>query len=146
LAADGWHVLIHYFRSPARAQALAAALRAAGGSCDLLAADLASQHDIEQLMPRAVALVGRVDCLINNAARFRFDDIASVTWESLQDHLMPNLAAPLLLSRAFAEQAGSAAGRPRTRSRAPGAPPRSAAAARPGRSPNACDSSWPRPQ
>lgn len=107
LAEDGWHVLIHCHRSREDADALAAALRAGGGSCDVLQADLGARADIEALIPRAVDLAGPIDLLVNNAARFQFDDIASVTWDLLQDHLTPNLFAPLLLCRAFAEQAPS---------------------------------------
>ena len=32
-------------------------------------------------MDRCVALRGSVDCLINNASTFYYDDIASVTWD-----------------------------------------------------------------
>ncbi len=110
LAQDGWHVLTHYHRSRADAEALAAELRAAGHRCDPIEADLGDKDEILGLVRRATELAGPLDCLINNAARFGFDDIASVTWDSLHAHMVPNLVAPLLLSRAFAAQFGDRAG------------------------------------
>lgn len=102
LAADDWNVIVHYHRSAPEAEQLAAEICHAGGVCDLLQADLASRTDVEGLLPRCVALRGSVECLINNASTFYYDDISSVTWESLHDHLASNLLAPVFLCRDFA--------------------------------------------
>jgi NAD(P)-dependent dehydrogenase (short-subunit alcohol dehydrogenase family) len=67
-----------------------------------LQADLASRPEVEAMMDRAAALHGSVECLINNASTFYYDDIASVSWESLHDHLSSNLIAPVFLCRDFA--------------------------------------------
>ena len=101
LAADSWNVIVHYHRSEEDAEALAAEIRGAGGVCDLVRADLGNRADVEGLMDRCVALRGSVDCLINNASTFYYDDIASVTWDSLHDHLSSNLIAPIFLCRDF---------------------------------------------
>jgi NAD(P)-dependent dehydrogenase (short-subunit alcohol dehydrogenase family) len=110
LAADGWDLVIHYNRSGADAAALAAEIAGAGGKCGLIQADLSKREDIEGLVGRCIAENGALDCLINNASTFSNDTIANVTWDSFQTHLVPNLAAPLLLSRdfaaAFTEQEG----------------------------------------
>jgi len=102
LAADGWNVIVHYHNSEREAEQLAAAIGQAGGKCDLVRADLANRTDVESLIPRCVAMHGAVDCLINNASRFYYDDITSVSWESLHDHLASNLIAPVFLCRDFA--------------------------------------------
>jgi NAD(P)-dependent dehydrogenase (short-subunit alcohol dehydrogenase family) len=102
LAADGWNVIVHYSRSEQEAGDLAREIRAAGGSCDLVRADLADRSDVDNLMRRSVALHGSVQCLINNASTFYYDDISSVSWESLHDHLASNLIAPVFLCRDFA--------------------------------------------
>jgi NAD(P)-dependent dehydrogenase (short-subunit alcohol dehydrogenase family) len=102
LAAEGWNVIAHYNRSAPEADQLAAEIRGAGGVCDPLRADLGIRSEVENLMQRAIALHGPVQCLINNASTFYYDDIATVTWESLHDHLASNLVAPVLLCRDFA--------------------------------------------
>ena len=101
LAADGWNTIVHYHRSAKEAEALAAEITAAGGICRLVQADLRARADVEGLMDRCVAFFGPLDCLINNASTFYYDDIFSVTWESLHDHLSSNLIAPIFLSRDF---------------------------------------------
>jgi NAD(P)-dependent dehydrogenase (short-subunit alcohol dehydrogenase family) len=104
MAADGWNVIVHYHRSERDAGELAAAIRAAGGVCDLVPADLGDRSDVETLIERCIALRGRIDCLINNASTFYYDDITSITWETLHDHLASNLIAPIFLCRDFANQ------------------------------------------
>jgi NAD(P)-dependent dehydrogenase (short-subunit alcohol dehydrogenase family) len=102
LAADGWRVVVHYHRSKAEAEALAAAIREDGGVCGLVRADLAVRSDVETLIERAASVHGGLACLINNASTFYYDDVGSVTWESLHDHLASNLIAPVILCRDFA--------------------------------------------
>jgi NAD(P)-dependent dehydrogenase (short-subunit alcohol dehydrogenase family) len=104
LAADGWNVIVHYNRSKAEARALAEDIRRDGGVCDTVHADMASRADVESLLQRCVALHGPLACLINNASVFYYDDIASVSWESLHDHLASNLVAPVILCRDFVRQ------------------------------------------
>jgi NAD(P)-dependent dehydrogenase (short-subunit alcohol dehydrogenase family) len=105
LAADGWNVIVHYHRSEEQAQLLAEEISEGGGVCDLVRADLGVRSDIESLMERCTAFHGGIDCLINNASTFHYDDIASVTWESLHAHLASNLIAPVFLCRDFVKQA-----------------------------------------
>ena len=104
LAADGWQVIVHYNRSATEAESLAAGISAVGGVCFPMQADLSRQDDTEGLIGRCVNAYGRLDCLINNASNFYHDDIRSVTWNTLRDHLSPNLIAPVLLCRDFAAQ------------------------------------------
>ena len=102
LAGDGWRVIVHYNRSATEAEALAAEITAAGGECFPIQADLSRQEDVEGLIGRCVAAHGRLDCLVNNASSFVLDDIRTVSWTSLHQHLTPNLVAPVLLCRDFA--------------------------------------------
>ncbi len=102
LAADGWNTIVHYNRSAPEAEALAAEITAAGGTCRIVQADLRARAGIESLMDRCMTFFGPLDCLINNASTFYHDDISSVTWDSLHDHLSSNLIAPIFLSRDFA--------------------------------------------
>lgn len=102
LAADGWHVLVHYHASEAEAMALQAEIRAAGGRCDLLRADLSDRAQISGLIDRAVALCDRLVGLINNASHFEFDTIDTADWDLFDRHILTNLAAPVFLSQHFA--------------------------------------------
>lgn len=108
LARDGWSVAIHYNRSRAPADELAKSINAAGGRAVALHADLALPT-IESLIGDAAAALGPLSLLVNNAALFAKDDIATVTAESFDRHQAINARAPLLLARAFAAQAGAGA-------------------------------------
>jgi NAD(P)-dependent dehydrogenase (short-subunit alcohol dehydrogenase family) len=100
LAADGWHVLIHYHRSEAEAKALAEEV--AGSS---VCADLADPGAADAILA-ALAGLPPARLLVNNASLFRHDDVHDFTPESWAAHLDVNLRAPALLSRAFAAHAG----------------------------------------
>lgn len=102
LAADGWHVLIHYNRSKAEAEALAAGL----GNAATVQADLVDPGAADTIM---AALDGLPPprLLVNNASLFAHDDVRDFTPESWAAHIDVNLRAPALLSRAFAAAAGT---------------------------------------
>ena len=101
LAADGWHVLIHYNRSEAEARALAAEV----GNASIVQADLADPGAAETIIASLDGLPP-ARLLVNNASRFAHDDIRDFTPESWAAHIDVNLRAPALLSRAFAAAAG----------------------------------------
>ncbi len=102
LAEDGWHVYVHCRRSTDEAEAAVAAIRARGGSADVVRADLASVPEVEALLG-ACALPGRpLTCLVNNASLFEYDDAATLTASSWERHMAVNLRAPALLARDFA--------------------------------------------
>ena len=105
LAADGWDLVIHCNTSRGEADALAARVRAAGGTCGVLQADLADRDAVAGLIGRA----GTLDALINNASSFRYDSLATMDAASWDAHLGPNLEAPVFLAQTFA---ASCAGRP----------------------------------
>lgn len=104
LGRHGFAVAVHYHTSADEAGEVVAEIRAAGGQAAALAADLSDVSQTLDLMPRAAAAVGPLTCLVNNASIFEPDDIGSVTPESWSAHIDINLRAPVLLSRAFAQQ------------------------------------------
>ncbi|OYV41166.1 MAG: short-chain dehydrogenase [Acidocella sp. 20-61-6] len=65
--------------------------------------DLAEPGIPARLIAQAVDSAGPLAGLINNASRFEFDSPANVTPESLSAHIAPNLVAPVLLTKYFAE-------------------------------------------
>jgi len=101
LAADGWHVLIHYHRSKAEAEALAREV----GEATLVAADLSDPMAAATVLDAAKGLPP-LRLLVNNASLFAHDDVRDLTVDSWAAHLDVNLRAPALLSRAFAGQTG----------------------------------------
>ena len=104
LAADGWAVALHYRGSRAAAEDALAAIAAAGGRAVALAADLADEESVRRLVPQATAALGPLGCLVNNAATFENDTVATASRESWDAHLSANLRAPFVLIQDFAAQ------------------------------------------
>lgn len=102
LAADGFAVAIHCHASEAEAESLAKSIRERGGRAAAVAADLATEAEVETLIARAAAAVGPLGCLVNNASIFEMDTAATANRESWDRHLEPNLRAPFLLAQCFA--------------------------------------------
>lgn len=109
LAADGWAVALHYRHSRAAAEEVLAAIAAAGGRAVALAADLADEGAVRRLVPQAAAALGPLGCLVNNAASFENDTVATASRESWDAHLSTNLRAPFVLIQDFAAQLPAAA-------------------------------------
>ena len=58
-------------------------IRAAGGECHMIQADLANPESRAQIIPAVIAQFGRIDIVVNNAAWARFMPI----WEASARHL-----------------------------------------------------------
>ena len=105
LAADGWHVLIHYRHSRDEAAALAAEL----GNAATVQAELAEPDCAVRIMAGLEGLPP-ARLLVNNASLFLEDgqdDFSIEQWDRLQ---AVNLRAPALLTQAFAAELGGANG------------------------------------
>jgi 3-oxoacyl-[acyl-carrier protein] reductase len=81
LAAEGFHVGIHYRKSEQKAQALLAEIK----DGFLISADLASIEQIDVMMGKLKELVGRVDVLVNNAGQSVNADILSMKVEQFDE-------------------------------------------------------------
>jgi len=110
LAEDGYAVAIHHHHSHQEAEALAAEITQAGGKAVALAADLADEAAVAELLPRATAALGPIGCLVNNAAIFENDTVATATRASWDRHLAINLRAPFVLMQSFARHLPEKAG------------------------------------
>jgi NAD(P)-dependent dehydrogenase (short-subunit alcohol dehydrogenase family) len=104
LAGAGYDIAVHCNASLLEAEEVAAAIRAKGRSAVVIAADLAREESPRRIMEEAVAGLGVVGVLINNASLFEEDDLDSMTVESWQLHQDINLRAPIMLAQAFALQ------------------------------------------
>ena len=101
LAASGWRAVVHYGSSGDEAKALASEV---GGAA--LQADLSDFDRLPDLIDRARAATDApLRGLVNSASMFEHDTARTVTPESLSRHHAVNAAAPVLLSRAFADGA-----------------------------------------
>jgi NAD(P)-dependent dehydrogenase (short-subunit alcohol dehydrogenase family) len=102
LSAHGWRIGLHCHASRAEAERLAEEIHGRGGAAAVLAADLREAGDVERLIPSCVAALGPPSCLINNAAMFVYDEIATLDPGVWDAQLAVNLRAPALLAKAFA--------------------------------------------
>lgn len=107
----GCNVIIHYGRSAAAAEALAAELNDCRRDSALtVAADLSNDSAIATLASRTLEPWGRLDSLINNASSFYPTPLAQVTSHHWDELLSSNLRAPFFLSRALAPALVESAG------------------------------------
>jgi pteridine reductase len=106
LAEAGAGVVVHFNRSEEEAVGLRDVILGEGGRCWLVRADLEREDEVERLVEDAVRAAGRpIDALVNNAAIFPTDTLATVSRESLWRCMSVNAWAPFALCRAFARQA-----------------------------------------
>ena len=102
LAAMGAHLAITG-RDPARAEAAARDIRAAGcGQVDVFIADLSSQAEVRRLAGEVLQRLSRIDVLVNNAGGYW--NSRHITADGLErtfavNHLAPFLLTSLLLDR-----------------------------------------------
>jgi NAD(P)-dependent dehydrogenase (short-subunit alcohol dehydrogenase family) len=105
LALARYSVVVHCsLASRDNAEAAAASIKEQGGKAGVLAADLREPGALAHLAADAAAIFGPLTLLINNAAVFEADDVASFDLERWEKHFSVNLRAPLVLSRDFAGQ------------------------------------------
>lgn len=93
LAGEGASVAVHYHRSRAEADAVAAEIAAAGGEAFCVPADLTRHDDIEALFAAIEKRCARLDILINSAAQFFPTPLAETTEEQWDRILDSNLKA-----------------------------------------------------
>ena len=101
LADDGWDVAVHYNSSAGPAEEVADLIRGKGRRADCVGGDLGDPDAVAQVIPQAVAALGPLSALVNNASVFERDTAAGMTRGSWTFHMDVNLAAPVFLAQAF---------------------------------------------
>jgi len=104
LAGAGFDVAIHYRSDPEAAETVAGEVRALGRRAAIVPADLTDESQVRGLIPAAVAALGPLTALVNNASVFEDDRVGSLDRQTWDRHLDTNLRAPVVLAEVFADQ------------------------------------------
>ncbi|VAV99469.1 FolM Alternative dihydrofolate reductase 1 [hydrothermal vent metagenome] len=104
LAKTGWHVVVHYNRSKSGAEQTLRDIKTAGGTGELLQADLSDHRQTVQLIPELCNHSGPLHALINNASLFENDNLAQLQAEQWDQQFAVNVKAPVFLAQTFAAQ------------------------------------------
>jgi NAD(P)-dependent dehydrogenase (short-subunit alcohol dehydrogenase family) len=104
LARHGWAVAIHFSQSHEDAHRVAAGITAGGGSAACVQGDLADPSSPEKIVAAAVAALGPLTLLVNNAAIFEKDSAGQLDSALWQRQMTVNLMAPVFMADAFARQ------------------------------------------
>lgn len=102
LGRAGAAVYVHYNSSAAGATATCDEIVAAGGTAAIGSADLSDPSAAPALIADAEAALGPVSILVNSAAGFPSDSIATFQPETLHDVISVGLASPVMLTKAMA--------------------------------------------
>ncbi len=103
LAKQGCTVLVNYSRSKDAAERVAAEARSLGVKAIAVRADVAVDEDCRSMVKVALAELGRLDVLINNAGTTRFinhADLDAVTLDDWDNIMGVNLRGPFQCTRA----------------------------------------------
>ncbi len=102
LAGLGAHVIVSG-RDKTRGDAVAAGIRATGGTADFVAAELNDENSVRELASRAAEVGGgHVDILVNSGGIFPFGATADTPAATIDEVFAVNVKAPYLLVAALA--------------------------------------------
>ena len=104
LAKAGFDVAVHCRTSRDAGAATCDEIRHVGRRASLLSADLRDEAAAQALIPQAVAALGPLGVLVNNASPFERDEWHDATRASWDAHIEPGLRAPFVLMQHFARQ------------------------------------------
>ena len=104
LAANGFAVAIHANESLEEAEALARALGERGLKAAAVACDLSDGAATGRLIAQAVAAVGPLALLVNNASLFKPDTVEAFDDDLWDRHFAVHVKAPSILARDFVRQ------------------------------------------
>ena len=105
LAADGFHVAVHYGGDAAGAAGVVQRIAAAGGTAQAFAANIAVAADVKQLFDAVLAAFGRLDVVVNNAGTgLPPTPIAQVSEEDFDRVMTTNARGTFLMMREAANR------------------------------------------
>ena len=104
LGSAGASVAVNYKTDPTGAEETKRRIQNSGGQSESFQADIGSKQGIEQLVERVYDRFGRVDVLVNNAARTRFGPLFESTEEDFDEVVDTVLRGPFFGSLAAAKK------------------------------------------
>lgn len=106
LAAEGASVVVNFASSKAGADAVVAAIQAAGGKAVAVGGDVSKQAEAEGLVAAAIEHFGRLDVVVNNSGVYEFASIDTTT-EALYRRIFDiNVLGVLLVTQAASKHLG----------------------------------------
>jgi 3-oxoacyl-[acyl-carrier protein] reductase len=109
LAAEGAAVVINYASSQAGADAVVAAITAAGGKALAVQGDVSKAAEAKALIDAAITAYGRLDILVNNSGVYEFGAIGDLTEEQFHRMFNVNVLGLLLATQAASKHLGEGA-------------------------------------
>tara|TARA_B100000315_G_scaffold220371_1_gene223014 strand:+ start:483 stop:1286 length:804 start_codon:yes stop_codon:yes gene_type:complete len=104
LAAAGASVAVNYKTDEAGAGITCERIYKSGGNAEVFQADIGSKNDFERLIDQVGTRFGRLDVLVNNAARTRFAPFFEITEDDFDDVVNTNLRGPFFGSACAARK------------------------------------------
>jgi 3-oxoacyl-[acyl-carrier protein] reductase len=109
LAVEGAAVVVNYASSQAGADAVVAAITAAGGKAIAVHGDVSKGAEAQGLVDAAVRAFGRLDILVNNSGVYAFGALADITEAEFHRMFNVNVLGLLLTTQAAAKHLGEGA-------------------------------------
>ncbi len=106
LAKEGAAVVVNYASSQAGADAVVAAIVAAGGRAVAIRADVSKASEAQGLIEAAVTQFGRLDILVNNSGIYEFAALEELTEDHYRRQFDLNVLGVLLTTQAAAKHLG----------------------------------------
>ena len=110
LGAEGASVVVNYSKNQTGADAVVAAIRAAGGTARAVQADMSQAADVARLFDTVKAEHGRLDVLVNNAGFAIFEMVVDMTEEAFHKQFNVNVLGYFLAIREAVKHFGASGG------------------------------------
>src|SRR5246127_5783945 len=105
-AAEGASVVVTYASSKTGADAVVAAITAAGGRAVAAPGDVSKAGEAQGIIQAAIQNYGRLDILVNNSGVYEFAPIEAITEEHFHRHFNINVLGLLLTTQAAVKHLG----------------------------------------
>ena len=107
LASDGFAVAVHYAGNPAKAEAVVAEIKSAGGKAIAVQADVAKPADVEGLFKQTLDAFGTIDVVVHSAGIMPLLPIAGGDVETFDKVISTNLRGAFVVLAQGAQHVSS---------------------------------------